>query len=255
MTKVRQIASQAAGSQAWTRSPTPAAGLLMVAASCLPAMAAAMLLLGLPPALLPAPLAFYAAGTGLALAGLVTSYPHPTLGACNAVTQVRLAFAGVLSGVILAPGILAQRPFAVFAIAVTALALDGLDGWLARRAGLCSAFGARFDMEVDAALGAVLALILLRAGEAEGVAPLAALLVLGFSRYAFVAAALALPWLRGELPPRFSRKAVCVIQIGTLAGLLLPISPEAEATAALAAAGLLVWSFARDVAWLARTPR
>ena len=32
------------------------------------------------------------------------------------------------------------------------LALDGLDGWAARRQGLVSAFGARFDMEVDALL-------------------------------------------------------------------------------------------------------
>jgi phosphatidylglycerophosphate synthase len=39
------------------------------------------------------------------------------------------------------------------------LALDGLDGWLARRFGLASAYGARFDMEVDGFLILVLALL------------------------------------------------------------------------------------------------
>ena len=38
----------------------------------------------------------------------------------------------------------------MLAIAVTVL--DGADGWLARRSGVSSAFGARFDGEVDAFL-------------------------------------------------------------------------------------------------------
>ena len=38
-------------------------------------------------------------------------------------------------------------------------ALDGVDGWLARRSGIASAFGARFDMEIDALLILVLAVL------------------------------------------------------------------------------------------------
>ena len=37
--------------------------------------------------------------------------------------------------------------------------LDGLDGWLARHAGMASAFGARFDVEVDALLIQALAIL------------------------------------------------------------------------------------------------
>ncbi|MFH7468205.1 CDP-alcohol phosphatidyltransferase family protein, partial [Pseudomonas syringae group genomosp. 7] len=77
----------------------------------------------------------------------------------------------------------------------------GVDGWLARRSGLVSRFGARFDMEVDAALALILSLHLL-AGTAVG----AEALVLGLARYAFVAAGLAWPWLSADLPPTDRRK-------------------------------------------------
>ena len=42
------------------------------------------------------------------------------------------------------------------ALVVVALALDWVDGQVARRTGTCSAFGARFDMETDAFLILVL---------------------------------------------------------------------------------------------------
>ena len=45
-------------------------------------------------------------------------------------------------------------------------ALDGVDGWLARRRGMSSAFGARFDMEIDALLVQVLAILVWRYGKA-----------------------------------------------------------------------------------------
>ena len=43
-------------------------------------------------------------------------------------------------------------------LASVALVLDAVDGWVARRTGTVSAFGARFDLEVDAFLIAVLSL-------------------------------------------------------------------------------------------------
>ena len=67
---------------------------------------------------------------------------------------------------------------------LTAL-LDAVDGALARRSGLASDFGARFDMETDAAFTLVLCALVLQAGQA-GPWVLAA----GLMRYAFVAAAL-----------------------------------------------------------------
>ena len=70
-----------------------------------------------------------------------------------------------------------------------ALALDAVDGWVARRTGTVSALGARFDMEVDAFL------ILVLSGY---VAPTLGgwVLAIGLMRYAFVAAGWVLPWLR-----------------------------------------------------------
>ncbi|MEM7491361.1 MAG: CDP-alcohol phosphatidyltransferase family protein, partial [Pseudomonadota bacterium] len=147
----------------------------------------------------------------------------------------------------LVPEAVAAHRGAIVALAALALALDGVDGWLARRAGLVSDFGARFDMEVDCILAAILALLLLRTVDGAFVVP--ALLVLGFARYAFVVAAWMWPWLRGDLPDRISRKAVCVAQIGALIAVLaMPALAPILPLAALA----VLWSFARDVRWLAR---
>ncbi len=73
--------------------------------------------------------------------------------------------------------------------------LDAVDGRVARRTGTASAFGARFDMEVDAFLILVLSVYVARVGRRVGAA-------IGAARYAFVAAGWLLPWLRGPLPPR-----------------------------------------------------
>ncbi|MBM0240395.1 CDP-alcohol phosphatidyltransferase family protein [Micromonospora sp. ATA32] len=90
-------------------------------------------------------------------------------------------------------------------LTVVALALDAVDGYVARRTGTASTLGARFDMEVDAFLILVLSL---------HVAPAAGgwVLTMGAMRYAFVAASWVLPWMRGSLPPRFWRKVVAAAQ-------------------------------------------
>jgi phosphatidylglycerophosphate synthase len=234
-------------------APSPAAAFAWVAALLVFPTVAAGSALGAPlPALLLA-LAAYAGGVGLALGGLRHGYPHRTLGACNAVTGARLAAVAVLLAVALAPEGMAGREAAVFALATGALMLDGVDGWLARRARLTSEFGARFDMEVDCALAAVLALLVARTGWAEGAPALASLAVLGGARYAFVLCMALWPRLRGALPERMSRKAVCVAQIATLAGLLLPaLRGEAALPLAVCVAGLVLWSFGRDAAHLLR---
>ncbi|WP_412509534.1 CDP-alcohol phosphatidyltransferase family protein [Roseovarius sp. SYSU LYC5161] len=173
------------------------------------------------------------------------TYPHDALGLCNLVTLLRLALATCLVAPLLAGG---QADWAVFAVAAVALGLDGLDGWLARRQGLVSAFGARFDMEVDAALGLILALNALAAGSAG-----ALVLLLGVPRYAFVAAGLALPWMRRPLPNRAGRKVACVVQIAALIAVQAPILPPGPAGGIVTLAVLgLGWSFGRDVLWLWR---
>lgn len=194
------------------------------------------------------PVVLFALISGLGLRGLLTSYPHGALGFCNGVTLARAALVALLAGAVADPGV---DRWVVFVIACVAFAMDGLDGWLARRSGLSSGFGARFDMEIDALLGAVLALVLLSGGVVG-----LEILVLGLMRYAFVALSLPLPGLRGHLPESLRRKAICVVQIAALLVLLCPLMPAALASPlAVSAAALLLWSFAIDICWLLRTPR
>ena len=87
------------------------------------------------------------------------------------------------------------------------LALDGLDGRAARGQGLASAFGARFDMEVDALV--ILALAAIAAGLGKA-GPW--VLALGLVRYGFVVAGWLAPMARAPAaavaaPPRGLRAA------------------------------------------------
>ncbi|MFN3614672.1 MAG: CDP-alcohol phosphatidyltransferase family protein [Rubrimonas sp.] len=188
-------------------------------------------------------------GAGMLL-GLARAYPHDRFGLCNAITLARGGLVAALMALAAAPGLLAQSAVAwqAVGVALAALALDGLDGLAARRSGLASAFGARFDMEVDTALALLLAVLVALSGK---VGPW--VLALGLMRPAFVVAGLALPWLRRPLPPALWRKTVCVAQIGALIALLSPLAqpPAASAIAALALVPLAA-GFARDVVWLRR---
>lgn len=142
-----------------------------------------------------------------------------------------------------------QSAAVVVAMGSVAAALDLADGWVARRTGTASAFGARFDMEVDALLILVLSVLVWRFG-VTGPWILAA----GLMRYVFVAAARFGPWLAGALPPSRRRQTVCVVQIVSLLAALAPITPP-PAGALVAGLGLaaLAWSFAVDIVWLRRT--
>jgi phosphatidylglycerophosphate synthase len=169
---------------------------------------------------------------------------RPAFGPADRVTMTRATLAG---GVTALAADSITRPAhiaAMVALGAVALLLDGVDGKVARRTGTASAFGARFDMEVDAFLILVLSAYAVRTA---GVWVLA----MGAMRYAFVAAAWGLPWMRGALPARPWRKVVAATQ-----GIVLVIAaggvlPRAAALVALAAAlAMLVQSFGRDVAWL-----
>ena len=185
------------------------------------------------------------------LAGLV-HHPHRRFGAANAVTTLRATITVALLALVpeagLAGGVLpADRAWwAITAAAVLSLSLDGVDGPLARRAGLASAFGARYDMEIDALLALVLSLLIWRSGE---LGPW--VLALGTMRYAFLAAACCLPALREPLFPSMRRKSVCVVQVAALCAIVSPpIAPPLSAWIGAVAVLALLYSFGRDTLWL-----
>jgi phosphatidylglycerophosphate synthase len=169
-------------------------------------------------------------------------YPHDVFGWSNTLTLLRGALACVLITPLVA-GI--PNGWAMVAIATVAFSLDGADGWVARRYGFVTSFGGRFDIEVDAAL----ALILAAHALSDGLAAL--VLILGLAYYLFIAATWIFPWLARPLPARFSRKAVCVLQLGTLIVLQVPLLTANSALAlAVIASLVLLASFAVDIAWL-----
>ncbi|QPM89944.1 CDP-alcohol phosphatidyltransferase family protein [Pseudooceanicola algae] len=230
---------------------SPPRSFLAAVLLCVPAvgLGAAVLCATAPTLAANLAIALFLTASALTYPALRGTYPHPALGACNLITTLRMAMVCVLGAAVAQP---VPHAVPLFTLAMVALALDGVDGWLARRSGLVSGFGARFDMEVDAALAAVLALLLIRMDDG-GIGPTAALMVLGAARYAFVAAAMMLPWLRRPLPFSQARRAICVVQIAALSLLLLvgPASLAGRIGLTLAAA-LILWSFGRDILWLYR---
>jgi len=186
-------------------------------------------------------------GSLLFLPLLLQGHPHPRFGAANQVTLLRGMLVALLAG-FLAESVTPAAAWVIVGTGVLALVMDGFDGRLARRSGMTSTFGARFDMETDAAfvlLCSVLAWQLDKAG--------LWVVLSGLWRYLFVGAGYVLPWMRAELPPSRRRQTVCVIQIAVMLAVLLPFvnSPWSDLLAGITLV-LLTLSFAVDVAWLAR---
>jgi len=190
-------------------------------------------------------------GLGI-LIGLPAEAPGPGIGSANRVTLFRaLLVVPVAALAFEFEPLSALGYWWVIGVTTVALFLDGYDGRIARATATETPFGARFDMELDAALIMVLCVLTWVSGKV-GVWVLA----IGLMRYAFVAASWAWPALRGELPESFRRKWICVAQGVALLVALGPIIsvPWANA-AALAGLGLLTYSFAVDVGWLVRVER
>jgi phosphoglycerol transferase MdoB-like AlkP superfamily enzyme len=135
-------------------------------------------------------------------------------------------------------------PVAVLvSLTAVALALDAVDGWIARRTA-AGVLGAQFDGEVDAFLILVLSVYVARFAGVW-------VLVIGAARYVFLAVGWPLPWMRAPLPPRHWRKFVTATQGIVLAAAAAALLPLAANEVLLAGALiLLAESFGRDVAWL-----
>jgi len=203
--------------------------------------------LGLGPRYVAKALAAYAVVAVLVLLNLGAHHPFTRFGPANQLTLGRAALTALLAGLIGEQGGAAFAGLA-FALAIVAALLDAVDGPVARATGMTSAFGARFDMETDAALLAVLAAL---AWQLDKAGPW--VLASGLARYAFVAAGALAPWLRAPLPPSFRRRLACAVQTAALVTVLAPVlAPPATSMLAALALALLLFSFAADVIWLRR---
>ena len=183
----------------------------------------------------------------IAVSRLRAHHPFSRFGAANQVTLFRALLVSLVAALIGEPA----RPLAAASLALAATMLDGVDGWIARRADMTSAFGARFDVEVDALLIQALAILVWRYGKAGSW-----VLASGLLRYLFVAAGWVLPWMNGTLTPTRRAKVICVVQIGGLLAAILPmITPPASEAIAAAALAALSYSFVVDVLrlWRARS--
>lgn len=169
----------------------------------------------------------------------------PGLGPADLVTLLRGVLACSAAGLVVAGAGSAGSgpPGALFALCVVALALDAVDGQVARRTGTTSPFGGRFDGEADAFLMLVLSV---QAALVVG----GWVLVLGLLRYAFGVAAVLLPWLAQPLPFRWWRKVVTAVAGVALVAAVPQVLPPVLVTAGLLVAlALLLESFGRDVGW------
>ncbi len=174
---------------------------------------------------------------------LARALPTGSLGLANRITLGRSVLVGGVVALVAAGAVHAAT---ITALASVALVLDLVDGWVARRWGEVTELGARFDMEVDAALILVLSL---------AAAPTFGwwVLAVGLARYAFGLVALAVPWLRAPTPPSRWRKLVAAVQGVTLTAAVAAVVPETLAGLALATAlALLAHSFAGQIGWLWR---
>lgn len=200
-------------------------------------------------------LAIYGAIAAFAFSGL-PAHGHPRFGIANIITTFRAVLTALIGATIFEADslLLPERVWGQWALAgaaFVALALDGVDGYAARRTGRASRYGMRYDMEVDALLILFLAVLAFALGKA-GIW----VILIGAMRYLFIAAGAFWAPLSADLPVSFRRKTGCVYQIVALCIAILPIAvPPYSNAVALSALAFLIVSFAIDIAYLARRAR
>jgi phosphatidylglycerophosphate synthase len=250
-----------------TRKDKPSSPLSDVALGLIPLMAVSLgtcWMLALPTSHALLSVVPYAALGALLLAKLPPGHPSRGLGPANRLTLARATLVlplAVLPLAVLPLTFLPLRAPSLVPEAITqtgywwivgltalALALDGLDGPLARRTGTESRFGARFDMELDAFLLLTLSALVWQSAKAGPW-----VLLIGGLRYFFVVAGWWWQTLQGALPPSRRRKVICAVQGIVLVSCLAPVIPPRLATTfASLALLLLIYSFVVDTWWLAR---
>jgi hypothetical protein len=184
-----------------------------------------------------------AAITNLGLAYAVPHFGADRITRADRVTLARAAFVAVVTALV-ADSFVRSVPVSILvSVTATALALDAVDGWVARRT-VTGSLGAKLDGEVDAFLILVLSVYV-----ATGIG--AWVLLIGAARYAFAVAEWALPWMRESLPPRYWRKFVAATQGIVLTVAAADVVPSVVTRVSLVGAlVLLAESFGRDVWWL-----
>lgn len=160
--------------------------------------------------------------------------PSGRFGLANGVTALRLALVLVLT---LPRGFEAQRSLR---LVICVLVLDLADGWLARKRGDASRFGAHFDMEADALLVLVVTSTLWLG---RGFGPW--VLLAGLLRYLYVVAVWVRPGTASEAPrSRGGRYAFALLMLGLCGGLALPSAWGAISV--LIGTAIVSFSFARS---------
>jgi phosphatidylglycerophosphate synthase len=171
---------------------------------------------------------------------------QPTILPADWVTLTRMLLIAGVTGLVADSF---SRPVSITALvtlSAVALALDAVDGQVARRTGTVTPLGARIDGETDAFLILVLSIAVSR--DYGGW-----VLAIGAARYAFLLAGWLIPWLRAPLPPRFWRKVVAAVQGVVLTVAASGVTSRLAGMIAVAVALLLLAeSFGRDVVWLYR---
>jgi phosphatidylglycerophosphate synthase len=171
---------------------------------------------------------------------------QPTLHPADWVTLTRMLLIAGVTGLVAESFRWPVSVTALVTLSAVALALDAVDGQVARRTGTATPVGALIDGDADAFLILVLSIFVSREYGAW-------VLVIGAARYAFLLAGWLIPWLRTPLPPRFWRKVVAAVQ-----GIVLTVAASGETSrlVGMIAVGvallLLAESFGHDVVWLYR---
>ncbi|HDS46315.1 MAG TPA: CDP-alcohol phosphatidyltransferase family protein [Methanomicrobia archaeon] len=176
---------------------------------------------------------------------LVTWPRHPPqlkFGIANGVTLLRAIGVCLIVGTLALDTLRPQLVWMVAGIAGCNLLLDGCDGRLARHYGITSAFGARFDMDVDALLIMVLCVVLVVHYDMA-----VWVLAIGLLRYFFEGAGLLRPWLRAPLTTSTRGRVIGSYQICTLIVALVSRPTIVREILLVSALLLLIYSFTIDI--------
>ena len=190
-----------------------------------------------------------AAGWGMtALLAVVRARdPRSAMQPADWVTLTRAVLVAGVAGLVADSFYRSVSVAALVLLASVALALDAVDGLVARHTGTATALGARFDGEVDAFLILLLSIEVSRDYGAW-------VLIIGAARYVFLVAGWALPWLAAPLPPRYWGKVVAAVQGIVLTVAASGLVPRMVGMIAVGVAlVLLLESFGRNIVWLYRT--